>query len=275
MEGDHQYRCGGRALIPRAHIVEWRSLVPWISDAQVEQDLLICRALATLFSHKVIVQNLAFRGGTALHKLFLRPPSRYSEDLDFVQINAGPIGPVMDAVHEVLDSFLGTPRRTQGQDSVTLTYRADSETPPVVSMKLKVEINTREHFAVLGYHGHPFSVNSRWFSGTCMINTYKLDELLGTKLRALYQRRKGRDLFDLWLGLTVGKANPIAIVHTFQKYMSAEELDVTQREFRENLADKMKKRAFLADTENLLRPAIKYEAQEAYRIVDKHLLQLL
>jgi predicted nucleotidyltransferase component of viral defense system len=64
-------------------------------------------------------------------------------------------------------------------------------------MKLKVEINSREHFAVHGFKHVPFSVLSRWFAGRCEVPTHGLDELLGTKLRALYQRKKGRDLFDL------------------------------------------------------------------------------
>jgi predicted nucleotidyltransferase component of viral defense system len=60
----------------------------------------------------------------------------------------------------------------------------------------RTEINTREHFTVYGIERVPFSVSSRWFEGVCEIPSYALDELLGTKLRALYQRRKGRDLED-------------------------------------------------------------------------------
>lgn len=192
-----------------------------------------------------------------------------------MQINAGPIGSVIDALHEVLDNFLGTPQRKQGQDAVTLTYRVESEIQPVVPLKLKVEINTREHFAVLGYYEKSFSVNSRWHSGSCKIKTYKLEELLGTKLRALYQRRKGRDLFDLWLGLTLGKAVPSIIVKTFQKYISAEGLAVSQKEYRKNLSEKMKKKAFLSDTDNLLRPAIQYDPNEAFHLIEKSILSLL
>ena len=54
-------------MIPRGHIVEWRSSAPWIADGQVEQDLMICRALVALYSNELIASNLAFRGGTALH----------------------------------------------------------------------------------------------------------------------------------------------------------------------------------------------------------------
>jgi predicted nucleotidyltransferase component of viral defense system len=262
-------------LIPRSYIVEWRSIAPWISDTQVEQDLLICRVLISLFSNKLIAENLAFRGGTALHKLFLNPPSRYSEDIDLVQINAGAIGPLMDALHETLDGFLGTPKRKQAEDSVTLIYRADSEIPPVIPLKLKVEINTREHFSVLGYLEEPFSVDSRWFSGNCKLTTYNLDELRGTKLRALYQRRKGRDLFDLWLGLTLGKANPNTIVQTFRKYMETEGHSISNKEFRENLLKKMQTKSFLTDTDNLLRPTIKYDRQKAFQLIDQQLLRLL
>jgi len=78
-------------LIPRAHITAWRAHAPWPSDAQIEQDLVLSRALVEIFGKPVVSQALAFRGGTALHKLFLERPGRYSEDIDLVQIDAGAI----------------------------------------------------------------------------------------------------------------------------------------------------------------------------------------
>jgi predicted nucleotidyltransferase component of viral defense system len=102
-----------------------------------------------------------------------------------------------------------------------------------------------------------------------------LDELLGTKLRALYQRRNGRDLFDLWLGLTLGGANPNAVVQTFRKYMEIEGHSVSKKDFKENLRKKMQTKSFLADTDNLLRPTITYDHQEAFRLIDEQLLTLL
>ena len=58
-------------MIPQAHIISWRGVVPWPSDAQVEQDLVISRALVEIFNQDFLSQQLAFRGGTALHKLFI------------------------------------------------------------------------------------------------------------------------------------------------------------------------------------------------------------
>ncbi|MGH2469017.1 MAG: nucleotidyl transferase AbiEii/AbiGii toxin family protein [Chloroflexota bacterium] len=48
-------------------------------------------------------------------------------------------------------------------------------------------------------------MKSPWFTGSADVPTFALEELLGTKLRALYQRRKGRDLFDLVLGELVDR----------------------------------------------------------------------
>ena len=185
-------------MIPRDYITEWRAVAPWVQDLQVEQDLVISRALIALFSNPDIAASLAFRGGTALFKLFLTPAARYSEDIDLVQKQAEPIGPIMSCIHGALDSWLGKPQWKQSQGRVTLSYRFESEDSPPIRLKLKLEVNSREHFAVLGYQNVPFAVESRWFSGRADIPTFHLDELMGTKLRALYQRKKGRDLFDLW-----------------------------------------------------------------------------
>jgi predicted nucleotidyltransferase component of viral defense system len=259
-------------MIPTADILAWRAEHPWVSSAQVEQDLTIYRAVIELFSRPVLRDQLALRGGTALHKLFLKPAARYSEDIDLVQMKAGAIGPVMDGVHEALGSWLGAPRREQKAGNVTLTYRLNSEIAPVVPLRLKVEINTREHFTVLGLVEQTLAAESRWFTARAAIPTFALDELLGTKMRALYQRRKGRDLFDLWLGLTQGRANPMMVVGVFRKYVAAEGNVISGAEFEQNLAQKMKHAGFLSDLLPLLRPGIAYDAAEACRLLENELL---
>ena len=98
-------------------------------------------------------------------------------------------------------------------------YRFASEDAPPILLRLKVETNTREHFAVYGFKERPFSISSRWFEGACSIHTYELDELLGTKFRALYQRKQGRDLFDLATALEAPGVNAERIIKAFEKYM--------------------------------------------------------
>src|SRR2546422_396219 len=79
-------RCRGQGVIPQADIIAWRRVAPWPDDGMVEQDLVLSRALVEIFSDTTLAHGLAFRED--LHKLVLAPPSRYSEDLDFVQVEA-------------------------------------------------------------------------------------------------------------------------------------------------------------------------------------------
>lgn len=92
-------------MIPQAYITEWQSVAPWDDPNQIEQDLIISRALVELFRDEHVCKTLAFRGGTAMHKLYLSPAARYSEDIDLVQIIAGPIGKTLDC-GKITDSFV-------------------------------------------------------------------------------------------------------------------------------------------------------------------------
>jgi predicted nucleotidyltransferase component of viral defense system len=254
----------GRDLIPRAHITAWRSKAPWSTDAQVEQDLVISRALVDLFSHEVLAREVAFRGGTALHKLHFDPSGRYSEDIDLVQVNAGPIGDVMNAVRERLDPWLGEPRWKQGQGRVTFFYRFESEIKPVTPLRLKVEINTREHFHVLGHRRTRFRVDGAWHTGAADVLTYELEELLGTKLRALYQRKKGRDLFDLSEALTrLAGLDPEKVVGCFMRYLDNDGRRITRTEFEQNLAEKIQDPVFLSDVPPLLGAGVSFDPAAA------------
>ena len=173
-------------MIPRADITQWRSLGhPWPSDAMVEQDLIISVMLVMLFRDEVIQSSLLFRGGTALHKLQLGSPLRYSEDIDLVQREAGPIGPQFDRIREILKDRFGRPRHNVGPGIATLTYRLDSEDAPPLPLRVKIEINTREHAQVLPAAHKHFAVASRWYTGQTQIPMYHLDVFLATKHPAL------------------------------------------------------------------------------------------
>jgi predicted nucleotidyltransferase component of viral defense system len=256
-----------------ANILEWRASHPWQTLSQVEQDLLISRCMVDLFSRADVARWLAMRGGTILHKLHCAPARRYSEDLDLVQIQAGPIGPIFDAVKETLAPLLGKPKRDMGPGVATLTYSVPSESGPPPTLRIKVEINTREHFAVDPHDRLAFTVASRWFSGSCRVTTFSLNELLGTKMRALYQRRKGRDLYDLWLGLQQPTAVPQRIVTVFEAYMKATATPVTRLEYLDNLAAKIVHPGFLSDLPPLLAEgAGAYDPQVAFNDIRARLV---
>ncbi|MHB9099343.1 MAG: nucleotidyl transferase AbiEii/AbiGii toxin family protein [Syntrophales bacterium] len=259
-------------MIPQDFIAEWKKAVPWPQNNQVEQDLIICRALVEIFNHPDLQDQLAFRGGTALFKLHL-PPLRYSEDIDLVQVYAGPIGPVMSALQGKLNPWLGIPKRKQGEGRVTLTYRMTSEED--APLKLKVEINSREHFTVLGFEKREMAIESRWFSSRAAILTYQLDELLGTKVRALYQRRKGRDLFDLWTAFATGKPQPEQVIGCFLHYLEKEGHRVSRAEFERNLLAKLDDPRFIADIAPLVVSHSGFDLPRATELVFNRLAPLI
>lgn len=257
-------------MIPQSYITAWRKQAPWQENYQVEQDLIIQRALIALFSNEFIRERLAFRGGTALHKLFLAPASRYSEDIDLVQVKAEPFGTIIDSIREQL-SFLGKPRIKQKEHNNTIVYTIQSEDN--IPIKLKIEVNTREHFSVYGLQDIPVKLDSEWDNGEAFVPTYGLDELLATKLRALYQRKKGRDLFDLWYALHNANVNVEKLIEAFKHYMTEEGNHVTQKEFLENMDKKIEDPDFRGDMNGLLRSGIKYDINEAYKYVKTEILE--
>ena len=254
-------------------ILEWEQEHPWQLKSQIEQDLIICRALCALYNDEYLSKHLAFRGGTSFNKLYFHPQPRYSEDIDLVQIIAEPIKETIDKIRNVL-SFLGKPIVKQKAHNNTLIFRFTSEIPPIIPIRLKIEINTREHFNVLGLIQHKFSVNSQWFSGICQATTYHLEELLGTKMRALYQRRKGRDLFDLWKALTTQDIDNEKIIRCYREYIGfVVDNPPTQKEYLLNMEQKIEDVEFLGDIEMLLRPNENYNPQKAWELVKKELIE--
>ena len=206
-----------------------QKIFPWKNLKMVEQDLILSRAVVCLFDNDIVRNALLFRGGTALNKLFLKPASRYSEDLDFVQKTAQPIGPTLDAMRSVLDPWLGEPKRKFTPMSSKLTYRYS--TTNGYKAKLKVEINTIEHFQVLPTIEKEHSIDSKWFSGKTIVPVYQIEELIATKIKALYQRRKGRDLFDLWYVLKKGVIDLEKTMELFREYNKLCKANITQNLF--------------------------------------------
>lgn len=259
-------------MVPNSYIQEWSHSAPWQDNYQIEQDLVISKTLIQIFTDPFLTENLAFRGGTALHKLFLKQPLRYSEDIDLVQVTGGPIGGVVDRLRTVLNEF-DKVNVERSDITSTVVFRYESEAEPKVRRKLKVEINAREHFALLGYNRIGYSVNSTWFKGTATIPSFHLEELLSTKLRALYQRRKGRDLFDLHAVLTEGGVDVKKVATGFKEYLSRENKKITAANFLKNLDEKMADDSFLGDIEGLIRPEIIYNSQEAYQVLKTEIVE--
>lgn len=236
---------------------------------------MISRALVDIYSDPQLAAALAFRGGTALYKLHLRPAARYSEDIDLVQVRAESIGDTLDLLRRALDPWLGQPQRKFKDGRVNLLYRFLSSDLPPIKLRLEIEINSREHFSELGLIKKAFGVENQWFTGGAQITSFDINELLGTKLRALYQRKKGRDLFDLSHALKAGVVEPEKLLRCFQRYMAEGGHKVTRALFEQNLQEKAMRVDFRKDMEPILRAGLSWDFHEALEAVLRELVARL
>ncbi|HUI08521.1 MAG TPA: nucleotidyl transferase AbiEii/AbiGii toxin family protein [Verrucomicrobiae bacterium] len=276
--------------ITRRDVIAHQSVVPWPSQVQVEQDLLLCRAMVALFDDSFLQGQIAMRGGTLLHKVHLAPPSRYSEDIDLVVVGNRPEGHIRKALNRVLSGVLGAPtqsvwgelklaiRNTVKPSRVLrMTFTIHSLMEPGTDLEVVVEANVTERTPHLPVVTIPFEFPFRDSPVRTQIKGYDIHEMLGTKLRALFQRRRGRDLFDLFWALNHAQPPVVRakIIESFQHYLRLERSVAGRTEFVAILDAHLADRGFCSDTNPLLRAGMVYDAQQAGDYVKTNLLSLL
>jgi predicted nucleotidyltransferase component of viral defense system len=245
-------------MLSKIDVVNWRKNVDWATDDQVEQDLIISICLVKIFNNPYLKDRLAFRGGTALNKLVFPKPLRYSEDIDMNRLENDSAGPMIDAIRDVLKDLFPKKASYKSTDqSIKLAYTYPSIV--VEDRKVKIEINVRETLPQEDIINYPFEVRSEFFTGRTDIRGFSKEEMIGTKIRALSQRKKGRDLFDLY---ELGKLDLdwAKIIQSFKKL----NIGATREDFEENMKEKMADSIFLEDMRPLLPSSVKYDVVAAY-----------
>jgi predicted nucleotidyltransferase component of viral defense system len=276
--------------LTRRDVLAHQAFVPWPSQLQVEQDLLLCRAMAALFSDKFLCSQIAMRGGTLLHKVHLAPAARYSEDIDLVVFGERPEGHIARALRRVLGDTLGQPVRSiwdglrlairntaQPSRVLRLTYAVPSVSEPGRALQVVVEANVSERTPHRSIVSLPFAFTFQGLAVRTTINGYDIHEMLGTKLRALFQRRRGRDLFDLHRALTASTppVDPSAVIESFLYYLNQEGGRARRADFTGILDAHLADRGFCSDMNQLLRQGERYDPHEAGALVKSELLSLL
>jgi predicted nucleotidyltransferase component of viral defense system len=184
---------------------------------------------------------------------------RYSEDIDLAQVRAERIGATIDAARDAL-AWLGDCARDRAGHSTHLVFRFTPETAPDTELNLKVEINTREHTNVLGLKTYPFELANGWYQARADVVSFEPEELFGTKLRALLQRRQGRDLFDLHEGLEQLGLNPGKVIACFEHYL--ERHPISRAEAEQRMLEKLT-RSLTEDVDPLLPAGVHFSEDDA------------
>ena len=230
------------------------------------------------------------RGGTLLHKVHLAPASRYSEDIDLVVFGDRPEGHIEAALRRVLRDPLGEPVdsiwsslklaiRNIAQPSrvLRLTYAVPSVSGSGPDPIIAVEANVTERKPHRNVVEIPFEFPFRGTRVRTVLNGHDLHEMLGTKMRAMFQRRRGRDLFDLYWALSADnpKVDPALVIESFLHYLSQENSTASRAEFIGILDLHLADSGFCTDMNQLLRVGLTYDPQKAGALVKERLLHLL
>ncbi len=273
-------------------VLAHQASVAWPQLHQVEQDLLLSLAMNAIFEDKFLHGQVAMRGGTVLHKVHLAPAARYSEDIDLVVVGDRPDDHIERAIKRVLRLLFGREKSsawetlrlavrnaTKPSRILRCIYKIDCVSNPGQQLTVEVETNVTERTPKFELPAMPFAFQHRGREINTSIISYQINEMLGTKMRALFQRKKGRDLFDLYWALTARSVTPVSaaeMVDAFMHYMRDEDTYVPRSEFQahlhECLADKV---GFCGDIRPLLRAQVAYDPQQAGRYVEQHVISLL
>jgi len=275
-------------MIQQAHLTAWQSQAPWPKRSQLEQDLRLARGVAAIFADPVINEHLAMRGGTVLHKAHLAPAARYSEDIDLVLVKPMETDVLDQHLRRVLKPILGNPtdsliadawlalrNRMQPSKILRTAYKF---VPLGLSREesIRVEVNLNEHASLYPLVDVEMTLlDDDGELTTASVRSYDINEMLGTKTRALMQRQQGRDLFDLchaWQlsqqGITKYAVDGARAMAAFEWYLEQEGARIGIAEANAALDERLRNRRFCDDMNTLLRPGLpKFDAGTGANIV--------
>lgn len=275
-------------MIQQAHLTAWQSQAPWPKRSQLEQDLRLARGVAAIFADPVLNEHLAMRGGTVLHKAHLAPAARYSEDIDLVLVKPMATEVLDQHLRRVLKPILGTPtdsliadawlalrNRMQPSKILRTAYKF---VPLGLSREesIRVEVNLNEHASLYPLVDVEMTLlDDDGELATASVRSYDINEMLGTKTRALMQRQQGRDLFDLchaWQlsqqGVTKYIVDGARAMAAFEWYLEHEGTRIGFAEANAALDERVRNRRFCDDMNTLLRPGLpKFDAGTGANIV--------
>lgn len=275
-------------MLIKRDLLEHQQNVPWPNLRQVEQDLLLCQSMIALFNDNFLQSQIAMRGGTLLHKVHLTPASRYSEDIDLVIVGDRPDDHISKAIRRVLRDILGKPTFSAWEE-VRLAIRnvvkpskvlreiyyvksiADPSSKP---LEIVVETNATERNPHMDVVRLPFRLQLHNQTSQALVCGFDIHEMLGTKMRALFQRMRGRDLFDLYWALTQSPepVDPARIIDAFQHYMEQEKSEASRDDFIAAMNIRLADKGFLTDMIPLLRTGLNYDPPAAGKYVTENLL---
>ncbi|RKY89342.1 CRISPR-associated protein Csx11 [candidate division KSB1 bacterium] len=182
-----------------------------VPETTIERDYAQNWILKNLFEIK-----MALKGGTGIRKIYVQG-YRFSDDLDFTLLEKTGKKDIINAIENAIikakeDSGIEFREEIQLEENIngfTANIYFSIIKRGSVPIKIKLDIT--------GYHKekvllpienrkiiHPYSD-----SFEARINTYSLEEIVAEKVRALFERTRPRDLYDVWYFFRIYNINDL------------------------------------------------------------------
>jgi predicted nucleotidyltransferase component of viral defense system len=232
-----------------------------------ELDYRLVKALEALYSDAFLSERLCMKGGTAINKLFLGATSRLSVDLDFNHLGSKEeVLKEKRAVRELIVDVLKKQdnsydvhyERPYGLTRIKARYKTVGG--PV--QNFKIEISHVERFPILP----PLKKEIKTPDGLANVLTYTLEELTSTKLRAMLERFKGRDIYDLYF-ISQLKSDTTVVRKMFLYYFYKSRKVFNPKVHYKAIQKRYESRNYVDDVTDFVKPTVTFNLREAAKDV--------
>ncbi len=201
----------------------------------LERDYVISWVLKGIYDNPVLKDGLVFKGGTALRKTYF-PNYRFSEDLDFTTIR--PLSELSGAkIKENLETICGNVYQESGIELKIVDFKQTRDELNEEAFlgkiqfvgprghrtgslpRIKLDITFYEEVILPSNKLSLIHLYSDAADCQATVYVYRLEEIVAEKLRAILQRQRSRDIYDLWnlLKFHKDKLDLFTVRDVFQK----------------------------------------------------------
>ncbi len=232
-----------------------------------ELDYRLVKTLEALYSNDFLSERLCMKGGTAINKLYLGETSRLSVDLDFNHLGSKEEvlkekRAVRELIVEVLkkqdNSYDVHYERPYGLTRIKVRYKTVGG--PI--QNFKIEISHVERFPILP----PLKKEIKTPDGLANVLTYTLEELTSTKLRALLERFKGRDIYDLYF-ISQLKPDTTVVRKMFLYYFYRSRKVFNPKVHYKAIIKRYESGNYVDDVTDFVKPTVTFNLREAAKDV--------
>lgn len=256
-------------MISQDGLDHWNNVVAWDTNIEVEQDLILARFIVEAANDPLLSQAVVLKGGTCLNKIWLDSPWRYSEDLDYQLVHDSNIKEITKAFQEIGEKFGFSRINHDSNVWLSHVFMVDQSLEGD-RLRIKVDVQKKPLHPEASVSQEEFQVDNPWFQGKASVLSISPQEILASKVIAIYQRRQPRDLFDIWAALRIELVAAEDIAAAYGRYRPPNPEHWTSRQAARSLIERVNEQEYISNLKYLARHApVKYDlAQNIHMAVE-------